>query len=302
MEDRGSLVYANRPKLRSPFVICGVDGSLNAGNVSVGGVEYLIKQFKAVKFAQLATPRYHVYNMSGVQGLRPIFKMDEGLIVESHFPKDEFYYALNPASNHDLVFFLGTEPNLLWEEYVGNVVSLACDLGASRLYAFGAILNRIPYAREPDMTCTCTSARIKEEMAKYRVSFSNREGAATLNQVLLHFCQQRGLDAVALTARAPYYPEFNLAIDYCPKSIKAVLMRLNDLMHLDLGFRDIDTAIGEIKSKLDSFRQQNTQFNSYIEELEKGYVEMSYETLDISPNEAVRFAEEFLRGNKDHRQ
>jgi proteasome assembly chaperone (PAC2) family protein len=248
----------------------------------------------------MTTSRFHIYNVAGDQGLRPVFKMDDGLIVETHFPRDEFYHAVNPGSDHDLVFFLGTEPNLFWEEYADIVTDLARELGASRLYAFGALLDRSPYTREPKITCTCTDARVKEEMTKYRVSFSSREGAATLNQVLLYYCQKKGLDGVAMTARAPYYPEFNLAIEYSPKSIKAVLARLNDLMRLGLDFSDLDYAIREIQGKLDFFRQQNAQFNSYIEEIEKNYVEMPYqEALDISANEAIRLAEEFLRGNKD---
>ena len=301
MDEKSWLVYDSRPKLRRPYIICGVDGSLNAGNVSVGGIQYLIRHFNATKFAEITTSRYHLYNMPGDQGLRPIFKMDDGLIVETYFPKDEFYYATSPGSGHDLVFFLGTEPNLYWEEYADTLVSLAGDLGASRLYAFGAILDRSPYTREPRITCTCTSARVKEEMAKYKISFSSREGAATLNQVLLYACQKKGLDGVALTARAPFYPEFNLAIEYSPRSIKEVLSRLNDLIHLGLNFGELDDGIRENQSKLDSFRQQNAQFNTYIEELEKAYAETPYETLDISANEAVRLAEEFLRKNKDQR-
>jgi proteasome assembly chaperone (PAC2) family protein len=302
MDDRSALVYDSRPKLRSPYVLCGLDGSLNAGNVSIGGIQYLIKHFKAAKFAEITTSRYHVYHVAGSENLRPVFKMDEGLIVETHFPNDHFFYATNPASEHDLVFFLGTEPNLNWEEYADNVVTLAGDLGSSRLYAFGAILDRSPYGREPRITCTCTSARVREEMAKYRVSFSSREGVATVNQMLLYACQKKGLDGVGMTARAPYYPEFNLAIEYSPRSIKAVLVRLNDLTHLGVNFDELDDAIGQIQGKLDSFRQQNPQFNSYMDELEKGYVEMAYqETLDMSPNEGVRLAEEFLRGNKDQR-
>jgi proteasome assembly chaperone (PAC2) family protein len=303
MDEKNTLKYDSRPKLRSPYIVCGLDGWLNGGDVSVGGINYLISHFKAVKFAELLTSRYHVYYVPGAETLRPIFKMDEGLIVETHFPKDEFYYALNPASDHDLVFFLGTEPNLNWEEYAETVVTLAGDLAATRLYAFGAILDRSPYAREPRITCTCTSAKVKEEMTKFNVGFSNREGAATVNQLLVYACQKRGLDAVNMTARTSYYPEFNVAIEYSPKSIKAVLVRLNDLMHLGLDFDELDEGVKEITGKLDQARQQNAQFNTYIEELEKNYEEMPYQqTLDMSANEAIQLAEELLRENKDQRK
>ena len=150
------------------------------------------------------------------------------------------------------------------------------------------------------MSCTCTSAKIKEEMQTYNVMFSNREGPATFNQMLLYACKKKGLDGIGFTVRVPYYPEFNIAIGHSPVSIKAVLIRLNHILHLDMNFEELDKAIKELHGKLDFVRQQNPQFNTYIEELEKKYVEMPYmDALDISPSEAIRFAEEFLKENKD---
>ena len=74
-------------------------------------------------------------------------------------------------------------------------------------------------------------------------------------------------------------------------------------MRLNVSFAELDKQIGELEGKLDFIRQQNPQFNTFIEDLEKDYVEMPYpEPLDISPNEAVKFAEEFLRQNQDRRK
>jgi len=303
MNERDSPTYNTKPTLRSPYVVCGVDGWVNGGDVSVEGIKYLIRQLKGAKFAEMPTPRYHIYQIPGVESLRPVFKMQDGLILESRLPNDEFYYAVNAASDHDFILFLGTEPSLNWEEYADAVVTLACDFGASRLYTFGGVLDRTPYTREPRMSCACTSVKVKNEMEKYNVSFSNREGPATFNTMLLYACKKRGLDGATLTVRVPYYPEFNVAIEYSPKSIKAVLVRLNHLMHLNMNFDELNKAIRELEGKLDFVRRQNPQFNTYIEELEKEYAEMPYqEPLDISPNEAIRFAEELLREHKDHQQ
>jgi proteasome assembly chaperone (PAC2) family protein len=301
MDENSTLRFEERPKLRSPYLICGFEGSLNGGDVSAAGVRYLLNHFKATKFAEIASSHFHVYQIPGADGLRPVFKMDQGLIVDAEFPGDEFYYARNPGSEHDLVLLLGNEPNLNWEEYADNVITLAAELNVSRLYAFGAILDRTPYFREPGITCTCTSAELKREIAKYRVRFSNRYGGATFNQLLVYYCQKKGLEGVNFTARAPYYPEFNLAIEYSPKSIKAVLARLSDLMRLELSFEELDASIREVQDKLDSIRKHNPQFNTYIEEIDKNYEEMPYRenTLNISANDAVRLAEEFLSRKKD---
>ncbi len=300
MGEEQKLIFLSKPELRNPDIVCGLNGWLNSGNVAIGGVNYLIEKFKATKFAELPPSRYLIYSLPGLQGLGPIFKMQEGLIVESHLPKNEFYYVKNPAADHDMILFLGTEPNLYWEEFADIVINLATDFGASRLYALGGLVAKIPYTREPIMTCTCTSHKIKKEMEQYNVLFSNREGPATFNQMILYACKKKSLDGVAFTVRAPYYPEFNIAIGYSPKSIKAVLIRLNSMLHLNMKFEAIDTAIRDLQGKFDIVRQQNPQFNTYIEELEKDYVEMPYkETLDISPSEAIRFAEEFLKQKQD---
>lgn len=303
MGEQGSVIFESRPTLRNPYVVCGLDGWINGGNVARGGIQYLAGQFRAVKFAEMQTSRYHIYQIPGIEGLRPIFKMDDGLITEAHFPRDEFYYALNPASDHDLIFFAGTEPSLNWEEYADTVAGVARDFGAKRLYALGGILDRTPHTREPRITCTCTDAGVKDEMSRCSVSFSSRQGAATINQMLLYACKKRGLEGAAFTVRVSYYPEFNIAFDYSPKAIRAVLSRLGYLMRLNLKFDELDDGIEQLDRKLDSLRRQNPEFNTYLSELEKDYVEMPFrEPLDISPNEAIRLAEELLRGNKDQRR
>jgi len=296
------LTLGQRPALRKPYFVCGVSGWVNGGDVSIGGVNYLIKHFKGVKFAELKASRYHVYQVPGAENLRPVFKMQDGIIVDYHLPKNEFYYARVPGSDHDLVLFSGSEPSLNWEEYADAIVSMACDFGSPRLYTFGGILDRSPYTREPRISCVCTNAKVKSEMERCNVTFSSREGPGTFNQMLLRTCMDKGLEGANLTVRVSYYPEFNVAIDYSAKSIKAVLVRLSHLMHLGLDFGELDQGIRELEGKLDFVRQQNPQFNTYVEELEKDYVEMPFEPLDFSANDAVKFAEQLLRENKDQRQ
>jgi proteasome assembly chaperone (PAC2) family protein len=303
LDETDNLTFFDKPPLRSPYLVCGLNGWLNSGDVAVGGIKYLIKHFKAKLFAEIQTPHYHVYQIPGLYSARPVFKMEDGVIKETDFPKNQFYYAGNPASEHDIIFFLGTEPNLYWEEYGNTVLSLARDFGVNRLYTFGAILDRSPYNREPNITCTCTGNKVRDEMEKYNVIMSSREGMATINLMLLHAFQKGGLDGVNLTVRVPYYPEYNIAIEFSPRSLKAVLERFNHLMKMDLNFGELDKAISEIEEKLDAIRKRNPEFNTYIEEFEKNYTETPYqEPFDISPHEAVRFAEELLRDNRDHKQ
>jgi proteasome assembly chaperone (PAC2) family protein len=300
VDDIDNLTFIEKPPLRNPYLVCGLNGWLNSGDVAVGGMKYLIDYFKATPFAEMDTSRFHVYQIPGIHSARPVFKMEDGVIKDTDFPKNQFYYAGNPSSDHDIILLQGTEPNLYWEEYGDTVVSLAREFKVSRIYTFGAIYDRSPYNREPNITCTCTGGKIRDELIKYNVIMSSREGMATINLMLLHAFQKNGLDGVNLTVRVPYYPEFNVSLDYSPRSVKAILERLNHLLKMGLDFKELNQEIVEIESKLDSIRKKNSEFNTYLEELEKNYTEIPYqEPFDISPDEAVRFAEELLKDNRD---
>ena len=299
MSSMDNVIFESKPQLTKPYMVCGLHGSFNNGNASVGVVDYLIDQYDAVKFAELPASRYHIYQIPGVDSMRPVFRMEQGIITEANMPVNEFYYA-RTESGHDLILFHGDEPSLNWEEYAEAVVEVALSLGAQRLYCTGGLLDMSPYTREPVISCTCTDEEIKAEVDNYNVTWSNREGMAAFGQMLVHTCQLKGLDACNFTVRVPCYPEFNVFLGESPRSLKAVLARLRDLMKVDIDFGEIDEGIKEMEGKLNFMREQNPQFNTLIEELEKKYVEKPYEeALDLSPDDAVRLAEEFLKNNGD---
>jgi proteasome assembly chaperone (PAC2) family protein len=126
-----------------------LEGWVNSGNVSSGGINYFIRQFKAIKFAEMPVSPYHIYQMPGTLSLSPIFKMEDGIITDSRLPRNQFYYARNPSSEHDLILFSGNEPNLRWEEYADTVVSVASHSGFP-LYAFGGLFSKSVYPRTHD--------------------------------------------------------------------------------------------------------------------------------------------------------
>lgn len=298
MNTQDNIIFESKPALKDPYFICGLSGWVNNGEVSVAGMNYFINQFNAVKFAGIPAARYHIYQVPGLESLRPVFRMENGLITDAHLPENNFYFAKNTGSGHDLILFLGDEPSLNWEEYADTIIDLAVDFKATRFYSFCGLLDRSPYTREPMISCTCTGEKVRDEMEQYNVTFSHREGPATYNQMLIYTCQKKGLEGASFTVRVPCYPEHNIYIGYSPKSLKAVLVRLKSLTHLDMNFNELDEDIREVEGKLDSFRQQNQEFDTYLEDLEKNYTEMTYQdSLDISPDDAVRLAEEFLKDN-----
>ncbi|MFC1952460.1 PAC2 family protein [Chloroflexota bacterium] len=300
MEGQSNVKMARKPRLRHPYMVCGISGWVDGGEAATGSVKYLVRRLKAKEFAEIPIARFHIFQVPGQLSLRPNIRIEDGILKEHRFPRNQFFYWVNPNADNDLILFQGTEPNLNWEEYADAILGLAEEFAVVRIYLLGGVLDKTPHTREPHVSCTCSSDQMKEEMQKYGVQFSNYEGPGSFATTFLYFCQDRGGQMVSLTARATYYPEFNIVIPYNPKTIRAVMKRLNTIIHLGLDISDLDKQAEEFEAKLDFMTSQNPRFQAYVEELEKDFSEVKYEEpLEITPGEAVRLAEEFLKEKRE---
>jgi proteasome assembly chaperone (PAC2) family protein len=294
-----NLAFLEEPNLRSPDMVCGIGGWVDGGSAATGSVKYLVRRLKAKVFAEMPIARFHIHQLPGQESLRPQVKMKNGLLEDHRFPSNQFFYWVHPNADHDLILFLGTEPNLNWEEYAEGVLSLASEMSVSRIYLLGGVMDTCPHTMEPWVSCACTSAGLKKEMSKYAVGDSNYEGPGSIDTTLMHYCQNRRLDAVSMVAGSTFYPDFNIAIGYNPKSIRALMRRLNPLLGLKLELADLDTLVRDFENKLGSTLNQTAEFKAYVAQLEKKYEEVVFEEpLDLSGEEAVDMVEEFLQDDR----
>jgi len=300
MERRGNVIITEKPELRHPYMVCGINGWVNGGEAATGSIQYLIKKLKAKRFAEIPIDKFHIFQVAGQTSSRPTIRIEDGILKEHHYPQNQLFYWVNPKADNDLILFLGTEPNLNWKEYANAILSVAKEFAVVRIYLLGGVLDKTPHTREPAVSCTCSTHKLKEEIQKYAVQFSNYEGPGSFATTLLHISQNRQVPTVSLTARATYYPEFNIIIPRNPKTIRAVVRRLNPMLKLNLDISDLDKQSDEFEAKIGFMASNYPEFRAYIEELEKDFVEVKYEEpLDISGDEAVQIAEELLRQKEE---
>jgi proteasome assembly chaperone (PAC2) family protein len=299
MESGASFTFLERPKLRRPYMVCGIGGWVDGGTAATGSVRYLVRRLEARKLAEMPASPFQIWQLPGLEALRPHVKIQDGLIVEQEFPSNEFFYSTNVKGNNDAVLFLGREPNLNWQEYADGILRVADEFGVIRIYLLGGVLDRCPHTREPKVSCACTSMNLKEEMSNYAVGYSNYEGPSRFGNLLLCRCKTRGMEMVTLTVRATHYAEHNVMIPHNPKAIRALVKRLNHMLGLKLSLEDLDQTVQEFEAKVDFAVNQSDKFKAYVEELEKAYQEVPYEEpLDLSGEEAVEMVQEYLQDDK----
>jgi len=300
MDRRVNVIIREKPRLRQPYMVCGISGWVDGGQSATGTIEYILRKLEVTRFAEIPIDRFHIFQVPGQLSLRPHIRIEDGILKEHSFPQNQFFYSINPDTENDLILFLGTEPNLNWEEYANAILHIAEEFAVTTIYLLGGVLDKIPYTREPGVSCTCSSHELKEEMSKYGVQFTNYEGPGSFGTTLLYTCQKKGIQTVIIIARATYYPEFNIVIPRDPRAIRAVVRRLKGLFRLSLDISDLDVQAGEFEEKLGFMASHDPEFRTYIEKLEKDYVEVKYqEPLEISPDEAVRLAEELLKRRQE---
>jgi proteasome assembly chaperone (PAC2) family protein len=301
--DELGIRYSNKPVLRKPYLVCGIDGWVDGGEASTGTAKYLVRKLGATKFAELPISRFHVFQVPGYNSGRPKIVNQDGLVVEHQFPSNEFFYWTNPHAEHDLIVLLGTEPNVNWEEYLSSLFGLIEEMGVQRTYVLGGVLDNTPHTREPNVYCSVSSAAMKEEAERFAIQFSGYEGPGSLASSIVYFAGQRNLEAMSLTVRSTYYPEFSLSIAYNPKGIRAIMKRLDVLLGLGIDMSDLDTAAEELERRIGAVARENPRFKAYLRELEKEYQEVDYNSpLELTSEDALRFAEDLLRRGREQGQ
>jgi proteasome assembly chaperone (PAC2) family protein len=302
MANGDNLSFLERPKLKKPYMVCGIGGWVDGGAAATGTVRYLVRRLKAKHFAEIPIARFHIFQIPGQESLRPKVRMKDGLLEDHRFPSNRFSYWVHPNADHDLIFFRGTEPNLNWEEYAEAIFSLASEMSVSRIYLLGGVMDACPHTREPWVSFACTSAELKEEMAQRAMGDSNYEGPGSIETTVMHYCQARGLDTASLVAGSTFYPDFDVAIGYNPKVIRALMKRLNPLLGLKLDLADLDTMVEDFEGKMDLLVGRSDKFKAHVAQLEEKYEEVVYEEpLDLSGEEAVEMVQEFLQDDKTSR-
>jgi len=256
----------DRPKLKEPRLLIGFSGWMDGGDVSTGTVKCFIDKLGAQKFATINPEGFYIYNFPGMMEItalfRPHTKVEEGLITSFEVPADAFF----ASEEADLIFFLGKEPNLLWEEFATCILSLCSEFGVKMLYFIGSIAGLVPHTREPRLFCFVSDAKLKETFQHYGVKFTTYEGPASFITYLTTRCNEQDLHLVSLVATIPAYVQGSN-----PKCIEAVTKRLTGMLGVEINLDDMEAVSDEFEKKLNDVVQQQPELAGSIRKLEEDY-------------------------------
>lgn len=265
MADR--LIIKDKPELTAPYILAGLKGWLNAGEISTGCIDYLRRKLDARPFASIEPTGFHIYQIpssSAEQTLRPLVKIKDGLVRKLDLPRNEFYFWKSGAAR-DLILFLGVEPNLDWPAYAQAIVDVARQFKAPRIYCLGGIFDQVPHTRQTRIMATVSHPRLKDELRAF-ARFTDYEGPSSFNTMLSSVAREQGMEMAGISARTPLYVQ-----DLNTKACYDLLKNVIALAGLDIDLSDLKAAGETLVEMLDKAFSQNTTAREQLKKLEEQF-------------------------------
>ena len=255
-----------KPKFKSPRLLLGFSGWMDAADVSTGAVQCLIDKLAARKFAQIDPEGFYIYSFPGMMEMtamfRPHTRIEDGLIKSYDVPNALFF----ASEQEDLILFLGKEPNLNWQQFGECIFSLSREFAVKMIYFIGSVSGLVPHTREPRLFCSASNARLKDAFGHYGVNYTNYEGPASFVTHLAANCGQRDLGMISLVATVPAYVQGTN-----PKCIEAVVRRLVGMLGLRVNLDEMSAVSDEFERRLSEVVRDQPELAANIQKLEEDY-------------------------------
>ena len=271
----------------------------DGGSISSGLPRYLINKLNAKEIGQLGeevSRQCYPFQVPGTHDVyRPRVAYQDGLPTQDMHRRNYFYDAGN-----GLIVFIGEEPWFRIDIYAQAFFQAVRELGVQQTVAVEGYNGAAPPDLERNVSCIYSQPRMKEELEKYGLRFSNygsqgRNGP-TIGMALNSIAHDEhpDLDVFRLGAMAPMYPFMStnndpvgIARDH--RAYYAIMKRLKSMFKLDIDLAEL-LSLGEAESNqlqetLDRIGSSNSKAKEIIDRARADYVVTPFEeSVDLDPN------------------
>ena len=293
-----SLIFQDTPDLVNPYILIGLGGWLNAGEVATGCIDFLRRKLNARKFAHIDSSRFHIWQVPGfdlAQAMRPHAVIEEGVIKSLAEPASEFFFWKS-GTEHDLILFTGFEPNLRWPEYASAILSIAKRYRVPRIYSLGGVYDQVPHTRETRVFAVLSRPELKNEFKSF--PFLNYAGPCSFSTMLLNQAGREGIEAAGITARVPPYIQI-----FNAKACYDLLKKVFALTPLNIDLSDLKKSGDNLVEMMDKSFNQNETALKQLRKLEEMFDAALLQEFGYTPGSNIdELMQEMLNMKKDGRK
>lgn len=274
------LVWHERPTLRRPVLLVAFEGWSDAGDAASSAVEFLSDRWSSRPVASIEAEEFFDFTET-----RPRAVLDEEGNRQISWPSNELRTATVPGLDHDVLLFIGTEPQLRWRTFCRQLTSAAEALGVSYVITLGALLAEVPHTRE---TSIMGSSQDPGLQVRFGLEASRYEGPAGITSVIHQACVDAGIPSAALWAAVPSYVPGAPS----PKATLALVERATSMLGTAIPATDLEIASAAYERQLDELVSEDEETAGYVEQLERRY---DSDDEDATAESLIDEVERFLR-------
>jgi proteasome assembly chaperone (PAC2) family protein len=283
--------WTTRPHLRRPVLIAAFEGWNDAGDASSNAVRWLHDRWDAEAFAHIDPEEFFDFSVT-----RPRVQLVDGMQREIVWPGFEFSCTTIPGTDIDVVLLLGSEPQLRWRTFCGQVADVAAACGVRLAVTLGALLADVSHAQPVSVIGTAYDATV---VAQLGLTHSTYEGPTGIVGVLHDALGRAGLPSASFWAAVPSYVPGAPS----PKAQLALIERTADLLEIGVVATDLEIAASTYERQITELVEADEDTAAYVRRLEADDEDEDDDDDDDEeepdPDQFVAEVERFLR---DHHQ
>jgi proteasome assembly chaperone (PAC2) family protein len=285
MSERG-IQIDEFPDLKNPLLIAGFDGWGNALKISSGMAAYLIRTFKAQRFAEINPDVFFRYDE-----MRPVVHIEEGVLKSLSSPGGTFYAAQTAPGGRDLVILKTDEPNLRWSGFVEELFGLCKRLNIESIITLGSMYDHVLHT-DRIISAVTSDAAMSSMLRQKGVNAISYQGPSAIHSTIHSEGLKRAHACMSLWCHCPFYLQGTTHF--------GILAHLGELLAslggFELDTENLETSWEKLNIQIEKLIENNAELQEVVKELRKAKVRGSAAEMKgaIKSDEKIINIQDFL--------
>jgi proteasome assembly chaperone (PAC2) family protein len=275
------LIRTARPTLHQPVLVAAFEGWNDGGDAATFAARFLAERWDAEPFATIDPEEFFDFTST-----RPHVQLDDDGLREIVWPTTTFSSASIPDADLDVIFVVGSEPQLKWRTFCDEIVQIANEYEARLVVTLGALLAEVPHTRPVSVVGTAYDGALVRQLGLTQSAY---QGPTGIIGVLHDAFRHATVPSASLWAAVPTY----VPNAPSPKAALALVERIAELLAIPMVTTDLEIASASYERQIDELVADDDDTAAYVARLEEATDEMPDD--EDAHGDLIAEVERFLR-------
>jgi proteasome assembly chaperone (PAC2) family protein len=260
------IIWREKPDLTQPYMIIGLSGWINAGEVPSSVLVYLISRFQGTLFAEFEPNEFYCYQTTGSEAKRPIVNIENGIVKSVDPVSTSFWYHKSQIGGHDIILVSGPEPDQKWNIYSDMMINLAQEFRVAKIIFLGGIFDAVPHTAPPRLTAVVSHPGLKEEAITHGLELISYQGPSSVHSLIMVGANKANIPMLGIFAHTPHYIQVTNFI-----ACYNIMAKLNEMLGLNIDLEVARKDSEYLSAQIDNAIEQKPELQEYLKMLESEY-------------------------------